>query len=127
MEIGERDDAQLEPWRPARRRQLVVGDGETREWFISEGITTERHDACDTAAENLEKSAAGDHSIVLLEQPELRSLHILRWLHSQMFPRDCGQNTAAWRALNETLLDHVGLDNVLDRVARFGKASGNGF
>ncbi len=36
-------------------------------------------------------------------------------------------DAAARRALDETLLDHIGLDNVLDRVARLGEAGGDGF
>ena len=61
-------------------------------------------------------------SAVVLKEPELQRREILRRVHAEMRPCVCRQQPAARRALDEALLDEIGLDDVLDGVARFGQA-----
>ena len=51
----------------------------------------------------------------------------LRHAHAQMLERQRRQHAAARRALDEALLDQIGLDDLLDRVARLAQRRGDGF
>src|SRR3984957_6691033 len=42
-----------------------------------------------------------------------------------MFESVRGEQAAAWRALHEALLDQIGLDDLLDRIARLGQRGGD--
>src|SRR5690606_14558299 len=56
-----------------------------------------------------------------LEQADLRLCQVLWRIESQMHPCPARQAAPPRRPLYETLLDEIGLDNIFNRIARFGK------
>ena len=66
-----------------------------------------------------------DRALLFLEQADLLLRQVLRRIQAEMLPGIRRKHAAARRALDEALLDQIGLDDVLDGVARLGQAGGD--
>ena len=82
-------------------------------------------DLADRLAELPPPKRRRGRSGIVLKEPDLQRREVLRRIHAEMRPCVGRQQPAARRALDEALLDQIGLDDVLDGVARFGKRRGD--
>src|SRR5690606_40979066 len=64
-------------------------------------------------------------AFITLEQVDLRVGNCLGHRQADMPPSPCRQHPTAGRALDEALLDLVGLDDVFDRVTGLRQSCGN--
>src|SRR5277367_5044236 len=73
---------------------------------------------------NAPMSGVASLIVVIHEKPDLR--RIARWCRKpQMCESSPRHNAAARRALHEALLQKIGLDDLLDRIARFAQGGGD--
>lgn len=118
MNIRDHGRTQLEVRRPPAR-----GEGVSRNTRFPENLCKwiggGRHQRENPSSEQLEETTPCDHSLVFQAEPKLRGFQFLGRFEPEMGEGPTCEHPATRGTLNKPLLDQVGLDDILDRIARF--------